>query len=131
MVYVRETREYSELIDRTYSLTKFTNPMHDEKYPLIDKMTAEVLAMSQSLFNGDASAFNAKDKKKLSGLVTDGGTSSIMEACSAYTIGFQPFSWRILHARHNTRYFQWKVSVLNASRYLILFCDQAFHFFHY
>ncbi len=84
MMYAKESKEYSDLLDQTYSLTKFTNPMHDEEFPLIDKMAAEVLAMSQSLFNGDVKAFNSKEKKKLAGLVTDGGTSSVMEACSAY-----------------------------------------------
>lgn len=86
MMYVKENKEYNELLDQAFSLTKFTNPMHDEEFPLIDKMTAEVLAMSQTLFNGDPKKFNSKDQKKLAGLITDGGTSSIMEACSAYVL---------------------------------------------
>ena len=84
MMYVGEDKEYSDLIDKTYSLTKLTNPMHDDEFSLIDKMTAEVLAMCQTLLGGDISQFNSEKNKKLAGLFTDGGTSSIMEACRAY-----------------------------------------------
>jgi len=84
MMYTNESKEYNDLLDETYSLTKFTNPMHDEEFPLIDKMNAEILAMYQTLFKGNVTEFNSKEKKKLAGLVTDGGTSSVMEVCSAY-----------------------------------------------
>lgn len=83
-VYARPDKEYEELLDAIYSATKFTNPMHDDEFPLIDKMTAEVLSMCQVLFNGDPTRFNSETEKKLAGLITDGGTASNIEACRAY-----------------------------------------------
>ncbi|MHB1948284.1 MAG: pyridoxal-dependent decarboxylase [Gammaproteobacteria bacterium] len=82
--YSRPDEDYEALLDGIYSATKFTNPMHDEEFPLIDKMTAEVLSMCQYLFNGDPTKFNTEKEKKLAGLITDGGTASNFEAMRAY-----------------------------------------------
>ena len=58
--------------------------MHDDEFPSINRMSSEVISMCQYLFNGDPSKFNKDTVKKLPGLLTDGGTASNFEACSAY-----------------------------------------------
>lgn len=71
--------ELSELLQKIYAATALTNPLHD-KWPRISAMQAEVINWCQNLFHGSEEGY---------GLITHGGTSSIIEAMAAY----------VLHAR--------------------------------
>jgi sphinganine-1-phosphate aldolase len=80
MLYARPNPEREKLIDEVYSHTKLTNAMHAEEFPDVRKMTAEVISWCQNLFQGVLD----KENYKFPGMITDGGTSSICEAVSAY-----------------------------------------------
>ncbi|XP_047510028.1 uncharacterized protein LOC125052958 isoform X4 [Pieris napi] len=58
-----------------YALTAYTNPLHADVFPGINKMEAEIVRMAINLFHGD---------DKCCGTVTTGGTESIMMACKAF-----------------------------------------------
>jgi sphinganine-1-phosphate aldolase len=79
-LYARPNPEREKMIDEVYSYTKLTNAMHAEEFPDVRKMTAEVISWCQNLFQGSVDTENYK----FPGMITDGGTSSIFEAVSAY-----------------------------------------------
>ncbi|XP_049869835.1 sphingosine-1-phosphate lyase isoform X2 [Pectinophora gossypiella] len=58
-----------------YSLTAYTNPLHADVFPGINKMEAEVVRCAINLFHGD---------DECCGTVTTGGTESIIMACKAF-----------------------------------------------
>lgn len=69
------------LLKDIYGKTAFTNPLHSD-WPLISLLEAEIISMTQTLFHGTKGA---------PGIITHGGTTSILEACKAY----------VLYARNN------------------------------
>ncbi|XP_026755583.1 sphingosine-1-phosphate lyase [Galleria mellonella] len=58
-----------------YALTAYTNPLHSDVFPGINKMEAEIVRMAVNLFHGDDDCC---------GTVTTGGTESIIMACKAF-----------------------------------------------
>lgn len=60
---------------RAYSMFSLANPLHPDVFPYVRKMEAEVVRMHVSLLHGDADAC---------GVMTSGGTESILMACKAY-----------------------------------------------
>ena len=78
-LYAVHPRELTELLKEVYGKTALSNPMH-EKWPRINAMQAEIIHWCQYLFHGTRDSY---------GLITHGGTSSIIEAMAAY----------VLHAR--------------------------------
>ncbi|XP_026484234.1 sphingosine-1-phosphate lyase [Vanessa tameamea] len=67
--------DISEVACSAYSLTAYTNPLHADVFPGINKMEAEIVRMTINLFHGDDDCC---------GTVTTGGTESIMMACKAF-----------------------------------------------
>ncbi|CAH2240397.1 jg3805 [Pararge aegeria aegeria] len=67
--------DISRVACEAYALTAYTNPLHADVFPGINKMEAEIVRMSVNLFNGD---------EECCGTVTTGGTESIMMACKAF-----------------------------------------------
>ncbi|XP_050343345.1 sphingosine-1-phosphate lyase [Nymphalis io] len=67
--------DISEVACAAYSLTAYTNPLHADVFPGINKMEAEIVRMTINLFHGDDDCC---------GTVTTGGTESIMMACKAF-----------------------------------------------
>ncbi len=78
-LYAVHPEELTQLLKEVIGKTALTNPMH-EKWPRINAMQAEVIRWSQNLFHGSKEGY---------GVITHGGTTSIIEAMSAY----------VLHAR--------------------------------
>lgn len=78
-VYAQYNEKFSNLLQYVWSRTALTNPMHSE-WPLINLMEAEIISMCHNLLHGEPGA---------PGLLTHGGSTSILEACKAY----------VLHAR--------------------------------
>ena len=64
-----------ELMIRAFSCFFYSNPLHPDVFPSVRKMEAELVAMTLSMFNGD---------EECGGVVTSGGTESILLACKAY-----------------------------------------------
>lgn len=85
-IYVKREREEAELYGKVFALTERTNPMHDAKFPRIKLAAAQVVAMCRDLFHGGQNGH---------GIITGGGTFSIIEACHAYV------SYSRKHNAHN------------------------------
>lgn len=75
-LYAVHPKELTELLKMVYGKTALSNPMHD-KWPRINAMQAEIIRWCQGLFNGSNQGY---------GLLTHGGTTSIIEAIAAYVI---------------------------------------------
>ncbi|CAH0605725.1 unnamed protein product [Chrysodeixis includens] len=69
------SQEIGKVACDAYSLTAYTNPLHADVFPGINKMEAEVVRMAINLFHGDDDCC---------GTVTTGGTESIIMACKAF-----------------------------------------------
>ncbi|XP_068631006.1 sphingosine-1-phosphate lyase [Battus philenor] len=67
--------EIAKVACDAYSLTAYTNPLHADVFPGVNKMEAEVVRMAINLFHGD---------EECCGTVTTGGTESIIMACKAF-----------------------------------------------
>lgn len=74
-VYSDLAEELSSIVTQVYSETAYTNPLHPECFPGINKMEAEVVRMVCNLFNGNEACC---------GTLTSGGTESIVLAVKAY-----------------------------------------------
>jgi len=75
-VYSQFHNNESKLLQSIWSKTAFTNPVFLE-WPLINLMEAELISICQHLLNGEVGA---------PGIMTRGGTISILEACKAYVL---------------------------------------------
>lgn len=73
-LYAVHPQELTELLKEVYAKTALSNPLH-EKWPRINAMQAEIIQWCQQLFHGSKEGY---------GLLTHGGTTSIIEAMSAY-----------------------------------------------
>ena len=73
-VYAEYDDETLRLLREVWGVTALTNPMHSE-WPLINLMEAEVISMCSQLLHGE---------KGTTGIMTHGGSTSILEACKAY-----------------------------------------------
>ena len=73
-VYAVHPKELTELLKEVYGATALSNPMHD-KWNRINAMQAEIISWCQKLFHG-----------KGYGVLTHGGTTSIIEAMAAYVM---------------------------------------------
>eukprot|EP01084_Bolivina_argentea_P114066 203183_1 len=69
-------KELNNLQNEAYSLFSIANPLHPDTFPFLRKLESEVIAMSISYFNGNP--------HKQRGLLTSGGTESILMAVRAY-----------------------------------------------
>lgn len=73
-LYAAHPPELTHLLNEVYKKTALTNPMH-ERWPRINAMQAEVMSWCLDLFHGSDEGY---------GLITHGGTTSIIEAMAAY-----------------------------------------------
>jgi len=74
-MYAREDEEAIELIKEYTKNYLYANPLHFEIFPSAMQMEAEVISMTAGLYNGTPDTC---------GIVTSGGTESILLACLAY-----------------------------------------------
>eukprot|EP01084_Bolivina_argentea_P092903 167119_1 len=65
-----------DLQNRVFALFARSNPLHPSTFPFVRKMLAEIVAMTITYFNGNP--------YKQKGLLTSGGTESILMAVRAY-----------------------------------------------
>lgn len=47
------SEEISQVACEAYSLTAYTNPLHADVFPGVNKMEAEIVRMAINLFHGD------------------------------------------------------------------------------
>ncbi len=70
-VYLGE-KEFSEFLNKVYILYSSTNALHPDIWPSLRKFESEVVSMAVRLLNGG---------KDACGLMTSGGTESLVMAC--------------------------------------------------
>lgn len=73
-VYMDPPPELIDLQARVYKLTAYTNPLHAH-WPMLSAMEAQIISWCQKLFGGVSGD---------PGIITHGGTSSIIEAINIY-----------------------------------------------
>ncbi|XP_054159200.1 sphingosine-1-phosphate lyase-like [Oppia nitens] len=73
-VYCDGNRKLNDLMTKVYDKTAYTNPLHPDVFPGINKMEAEIVRMVCNLFNGNNDSC---------GTLTCGGTESIILAVKA------------------------------------------------
>src|SRR5512132_10748 len=67
--------EHVEFLERVYALHSQSNPLHVDLWPSATKFEAEIVAMTATLLGGD---------EEVGGVVSSGGTESIMLAVKAH-----------------------------------------------
>ncbi len=70
-VYLGE-KEFGDFLNKVYIMYSSTNALHPDIWPSLRKYESEVIAMSIKLLNGG---------KDACGLMTSGGTESLVMAC--------------------------------------------------
>jgi sphinganine-1-phosphate aldolase len=75
-------KEHVDFLNEVYAVNSQTNPLHSDLWPRIAKYEAEIVSMTARMLNGPAAA--AWSGEAVSGVVTSGGTESIMLAVKAY-----------------------------------------------
>eukprot|EP00878_Enallax_costatus_P033408 GHUV01036837.1.p1 GENE.GHUV01036837.1~~GHUV01036837.1.p1 ORF type:complete len:313 (+),score=53.53 GHUV01036837.1:569-1507(+) len=78
VVYI-SNEAHKELLDETYALFSWTNPLHADVFPSVRQMEAEVVAMTAAMMNGGPNT-SAPDA---CGAMSSGGTESILLAVKA------------------------------------------------
>ncbi|KAI5646486.1 pyridoxal-dependent decarboxylase conserved domain-containing protein [Phthorimaea operculella] len=68
-------QEIARVACEAYALTAYSNPLHADVFPGINKMEAEIVRFAIELFHGD---------DECCGTMTTGGTESIIMACKAF-----------------------------------------------
>lgn len=73
-VYTADDKHW-EFVSSVMSKFVVTNPLHVDEFPSVSQMEAEIIRIVANLYNGD---------DKSCGMLTSGGTESILLACLAY-----------------------------------------------
>jgi len=75
--------EHVELMNRVYALHSQSNPLHADLFPSITKYEAEIVAMTAEMLGG-GDFMNEGPDTEICGVVSSGGTESILLAMKAY-----------------------------------------------
>jgi sphinganine-1-phosphate aldolase len=76
--------EHVKFLCRVYELNSQSNPLHSDLWPSTAKYEAEIVSMVAGMVGADAVDAGPKGKDGVCGVVTSGGTESIMLAMKAY-----------------------------------------------
>jgi glutamate/tyrosine decarboxylase-like PLP-dependent enzyme len=80
--------EHVEFLNRVYALHSQTNPLHSDLWPSISKYEAEIVSMTAQMLGGSSAASAGEDgsdaSEQVCGVVSSGGTESILLAMKAY-----------------------------------------------
>jgi len=66
---------HMQLVNKSYSMFSYANPLHPDLFKSVRKFEIEVLRMTAEMMNGD---------DEVCGIMTSGGTESILMACKSY-----------------------------------------------
>lgn len=76
--------DHIEFLDRIYAMYSQSNPLHSDLWPSITKYEAEIVSMTSGMLGGGDTAPGAIPGEHICGVVTSGGTESILLAMKAY-----------------------------------------------
>ncbi|HZD55679.1 MAG TPA: aminotransferase class V-fold PLP-dependent enzyme [Anaerolineales bacterium] len=75
-------REHIELMNQVYAIHSQSNPLHADIWPSTTKYEAEIVAMTAEMLGGNET--NGEGEQEICGVVSSGGTESILLAMKAY-----------------------------------------------
>jgi len=76
--------EHIHFLNQVYALNSQTNPLHSDIWPSISKYEAEIVAMTASMLGGGKHYDPSDPQKRVCGVVSSGGTESILLAMKTY-----------------------------------------------
>lgn len=76
--------EYIRFLCEVYEINSQVNPLHSDLWPSVLKYESEIVAMTASMLGGGVTEQQRGTPEEVCGVVTSGGTESIMLAMKAY-----------------------------------------------
>ena len=76
--------EHIHFLNKVYGLNSQTNPLHSDLWPSISKYEGEVVAMTAEMLGAGKNNDPGKPDKQICGVVSSGGTESILLAMKTY-----------------------------------------------
>jgi glutamate/tyrosine decarboxylase-like PLP-dependent enzyme len=76
--------EHINFLNKVYAIHSQSNPLHLDVWPSSTKYEAEIVAMTGDMLGAKSVSNDAKADQKICGIVTSGGTESILLAMKAY-----------------------------------------------
>ena len=73
-----------DFLNRVYNINSQANPLHTDVWPSITKYEAEVVSMTANMLNGDKVTEDPDLDDEVCGVVSSGGTESILLAMKTY-----------------------------------------------
>lgn len=77
-------QEHINFLNLIYALHSQSNPLHSDIFPSISKYEAEIVAMTANLLGAEQANKTQESEKHICGVVTSGGTESILLAMKTY-----------------------------------------------
>ncbi|MDI6726135.1 MAG: aminotransferase class V-fold PLP-dependent enzyme [Smithellaceae bacterium] len=76
--------KHINFLNQAYALNSQSNPLHSDLWPSSAKYESEVVAMTAAMLGGGKKSAGTDEEKDVCGVVTSGGTESILLAMKAY-----------------------------------------------
>ncbi len=76
--------EHINFLNEVYAVYSQSNPLHPDVWPSTTKYEAEIVAMTADMLGAKSTSDDAGTDEKICGIVTSGGTESILLAMKAY-----------------------------------------------
>lgn len=76
--------EHIRFLNQVYALNSQTNPLHSDIWPSISKYEGEIVSMTAGMLGGEKEGASVDPGNKVCGVVSSGGTESILLAMKTY-----------------------------------------------
>jgi sphinganine-1-phosphate aldolase len=76
--------EHIDFLNRIYAMNSQSNPLHTDLWPSSAKYESEITAMTAKMLGADSVALRSDAEQQICGVVTSGGTESILLAMKTY-----------------------------------------------
>lgn len=76
--------EHIEFLNRVYGINSQSNPLHSDLWPSATKYEAEMVSMAAHMLGAGGLGAGGRPERKIGGVVTSGGTESILTAMKTY-----------------------------------------------
>ncbi len=77
-------QEHIDFLNQVYALNSQSNPLHADLWPSSAKYESEIVAMTANMLGGDEPYAGPEGEKEVCGVVSSGGTESILLAMKTY-----------------------------------------------
>jgi sphinganine-1-phosphate aldolase len=77
-------QEHIDFLNRVYAINSQSNPLHSDLWPSATKFEAEIVAMTANMLGASKAGGNGASEDGVCGVVSSGGTESILLAMKAY-----------------------------------------------